>query len=130
MLLLISVVGNIALDTLLKAIFTRPRPDVITPLVTETSFSFPSGHTAVAVALYGMLALLLWQRRHWLVGAVCMMWMLLIGLSRIYLGAHYPSDVVGSLAFSVVWVLMLLLIEDKRAIDTAYDDRAQAHTTA
>ncbi len=103
--LLVSVIGAAALNSLLKLLFARPRPSVFLPLTVEKTYSFPSGHTIAAVALYGFLAILLWQngRRGWalLVGMIVP----LVGLSRVYLGVHYPSDVLGAMALGILWLL-------------------------
>jgi undecaprenyl-diphosphatase len=79
------------------------------PLVTLSSYGFPSGHTMGATLLYGLLALFAWKtlksrpaRFVSLIGA-CLL-ILLIGLTRIYLGAHYLSDVLGALAAGVLWL--------------------------
>jgi len=80
---------------------------VFPPLTTETSYSFPSGHAMAAVAVYGVLALLLWQRgkRGWAVLAGA--WVPLVAISRVYLGVHYPSDVLASLALGTIWLIIV-----------------------
>ncbi|MEJ2747455.1 MAG: phosphatase PAP2 family protein, partial [Anaerolineae bacterium] len=81
-LVLASFGGTFLLNSLLKLLFARPRPNIFPPLVVEHSYSFPSGHTMSAAAVYGLLALLLWQRRRygWAVGAG--LWVPLVALSR------------------------------------------------
>ncbi len=105
--LLASVIGSSLLNMWLKLLFARPRPSVFTPLIAETTYSFPSGHTMGAVSLYGFAAYLLWRQgqRVWAVGAL--LFGLLIAFSRIYLGVHYPSDVIGALAVGVVWLAVV-----------------------
>lgn len=95
-------VGQGFLNNFLKAWFGRPRPgEDYHPLVEERYFSFPSGHTMGSLCIYGFLAYL-WVRRRPrsapLVFTLTTTLVLLIGLSRIYLSAHYPGDVVGGLA--------------------------------
>jgi undecaprenyl-diphosphatase len=102
-----AIGGAVMLSLTLKLLFQRPRPTLFTPLQVETSFSFPSGHTLAAVGLYGFVAMLLWRsgRRAWgmLVGVVPVA----VGISRIYLGVHYPSDVLASLAVGVAWLVLV-----------------------
>lgn len=106
-LVLASFGGALLLNSLLKLLFARPRPNVFPPLTTETSYSFPSGHAMSAVAVYGLLALLLWRRgkRGWAVLAGC--WVPLVALSRVYLGVHYPGDVLASLALGIIWLIIV-----------------------
>ena len=101
--------GAMGFNTLLKLLFARPRPSVFPPLVVESSFSFPSGHTMSAVAFYGLLSLLLWQRNKIGWAVLPGLWVPLVALSRVYLGAHYPSDVLASLAVGTVYLVGLIL---------------------
>jgi undecaprenyl-diphosphatase len=94
---------------LLKLLFARPRPNVFPPLTLETSFSFPSGHTMAAVAFYGLIAILLWRDHHYGWALLPGLWVPLVALSRIYLGVHYPSDVLASLAVGTIWLALILL---------------------
>ena len=96
-----------------KAQFGRPRPDIFPPLVVEHSYSFPSGHTLTAVGVYGFIAVLLWQRGHRWLATLSGIWVFMIALSRVYLGAHYPSDVLASLALGTIMLIIILFI-DKR----------------
>jgi membrane-associated phospholipid phosphatase len=117
-----SVAGATLMDAGLKVLFARPRPDVFPPLVSTNSYSFPSGHTLVAVALYGLLAIFLWrwQHRGWAVASGLLV--LLIGFSRVYLGAHYPSDVLASWTLGTVWLVAVMLVHDwaaKRYVTSA-----------
>jgi membrane-associated phospholipid phosphatase len=107
--LVVSVAGAGLLDFWLKLLFARPRPDIFTPLTTETSYSFPSGHTMSAVALYGFVAYLLWRegQRMWAVLAV--LFGLLISFSRVYLGVHYPSDILGAITLGVLWLAVVIV---------------------
>ncbi len=108
-LLLITMAGSAAFGQGLKALLARPRPDLFAWLTTATSWSFPSGHTLTAVVLGGLVAGLVGRRRRgwrrvalWAAAAV---WTALVGLSRIYLGVHYPSDVVASVVIGGLWLL-------------------------
>jgi membrane-associated phospholipid phosphatase len=102
--------GGSLLNILLKHYFQRQRPVLENPLVTLSSFGFPSGHTMGATLFYGLLALLIahssrwaWSRR---IFAFCGAALLigLVGVSRIYLGAHYLTDVLGAIALGLAWL--------------------------
>jgi membrane-associated phospholipid phosphatase len=91
----------------LKAAFARPRPHIIVPLAVEHTASFPSGHTISAAVFYGYLALQAWHRRHQAIAPLIGVWPVLVGMSRIYLGAHYPSDVLASLALGLLFLILM-----------------------
>ncbi|NMO96513.1 phosphatase PAP2 family protein [Paenibacillus lemnae] len=108
--LFVSVLlGSEVLNLILKLLFQRIRPDV-NRLIEITGYSFPSGHSMAAFSLYGILTYLLWKKisarfgKAVLAAAGAFM-ILCIGLSRVYLGVHYPSDVVGGFAASLAWLL-------------------------
>ena len=111
-LLILSVPGGMLLNAALKQVFQRSRPHFDHPLVTLDSYSFPSGHTAAATLFYGFLMLLLLQRpgqsaaqRSAIVaGAVLMV--LLVATSRVYLGAHYLSDVLAAMLEGMLWLTL------------------------
>lgn len=107
LLVFFSFGGSVVFNSLLKFIFSRPRPTIIPQLIVESSYSFPSGHTIAAVALYGLLAVWLWQQRRWLLATICTLWPLMVALSRVYLGVHYPSDVLASLCVGILWVMAI-----------------------
>ncbi|MDT3425604.1 undecaprenyl-diphosphatase [Paenibacillus forsythiae] len=98
------------LNTLLKDWFHRERPD-IHRIIEETGFSFPSGHSMAAFSVYGALTFLLWRHMRSTAGrvllvAACFLMTAAIGWSRIYLGVHYPSDVIGGYAISCAWLML------------------------
>lgn len=101
--------GGSLLNLLLKHLFHRQRPLLENPLVTLSSFGFPSGHTMGATIFYGLLALFAahsirnWPRR-FLIGCAAAFIITLIGMSRIYLGAHYFTDVIGAIAIGLAWL--------------------------
>lgn len=121
----ISTGGAGLLVELLKVIFQRPRPNVFPPLAVERTYAFPSGHTMLAVSFYG--ALLYWLLRRgadgpprptvrWAGAAGLALLIGAIGLSRIYLGVHWPTDVLAGYAAGGAWLLAcLLLAEELRA---------------
>ena len=117
----ISLVGAAVLNTLLKHIFSRPRPTVCPPLVAETSYGFPSGHAMSAIAFYGLLSLVLWHHRQYGWAIVAGIWVPLVALSRVYLGVHYPSDVLASLTLGTIWLsLVWFVYTDKYALSSTY----------
>ncbi len=114
-LMLSASVGGMLLSTLLKALFARPRPTVVPQLAVVGSTSFPSGHSMAAAAVYLTLGALLartttrWRLRLYYLG-VALALSFLIGLSRLYLGVHYPSDVVAGWAGGALWALLCELV--------------------
>jgi membrane-associated phospholipid phosphatase len=112
--LILSVGGAALLNALLKQLFQRPRPDVVTPVVTARGFAFPSGHTMSSMALACAIVVLSWRlrlRRHWAVALAAMAFAFFVGASRVYLGVHYPSDVLAGwlVSLDLVAVVYLLL---------------------
>jgi undecaprenyl-diphosphatase len=103
----ISFAGAVAINTVLKLLLARPRPALFPPLVAASGFSFPSGHVTAAVAVYGLLAVFLWRQRHRAWAIVSGAWVFVVAVSRIYLGVHYPSDTLGSLAFATLWLMVV-----------------------
>jgi undecaprenyl-diphosphatase len=107
-LLAITMLGVAALDVSLKLAFRRPRPVAFFG-ATPTSYSFPSGHALGSFCFYGILAAILAARARGR-GAKFCVWMAaavlvgMIGFSRIYLGVHYPSDVIAGYCAAAVWV--------------------------
>lgn len=107
--------GSVVLIMLLKSLFARPRPYFEQPLLLEPYYSFPSGHAMEAVVLYGMLAyfamlaLRTWRTRAAVVFGTSLL-VLLIGLSRMYLGVHYFSDVVAGFAAGGAWLSICITV--------------------
>lgn len=97
------------LNQLLKFIFERPRPEEYR-LIQETGYSFPSGHSMVSMAFYGLIAYWIWKnvKKTTLKWVLCILLAVLIigiGTSRIYLGVHYASDVIAGFCFSVAYLI-------------------------
>lgn len=111
--LAVAVPGGMLLNVVLKYIFQRARPSFDDPLLTLATYSFPSGHTVSATLLYGVLAAYLVcmvrtpVARALIVGAACAM-VALVGLSRIYLGVHYLSDVLAAVAEGCAWLAVCI----------------------
>jgi undecaprenyl-diphosphatase len=108
LLLGIATVGGIILNNLLKVGFGRPRPQIFDWGTEVVSWSFPSGHAMSSAVVYGMVAYLAarQQRRHWhrvLTMLAAVMVIALISISRLYLGVHYPSDVIAGVIIGLAW---------------------------
>jgi membrane-associated phospholipid phosphatase len=106
--------GGSLLNILLKNIFARSRPDVL-PIIAETGYSFPSGHAMVALCFYGIAAFLLSRLLPTLRGKVMVfiltgVLVMLIGISRIYLGVHYPSDVLAGYFAGSTWLAVCISV--------------------
>ncbi len=102
-----SFFGAVSMNYLLKQVFARPRPEVFPPLAVEHTYSFPSGHTIASVSLYGLLAVYLWDEGRRAKAFLSAFWILAVAFSRVYLGAHYPSDVLGAMAVGGIWVICM-----------------------
>lgn len=109
MLLLVSTAGGIFLTTVLKAVFRRARPEVFQSGYEASFYSFPSGHATVAVGFYGALTLILAYRLRGIarraIAALGIALVLLIGFSRLYLGVHYPTDILAGYLAAPLWVI-------------------------
>lgn len=108
------------LNLLFKTIFHRVRPDIL-QLVHASGYSFPSGHSMIGVAFYGYLIYLcvLFVKKTWkqFLSALLLLLILMIGISRIYLGVHYASDVIGGFLAGFSWLIIFITLTrtyDKR----------------
>ncbi|MDP3948040.1 MAG: LssY C-terminal domain-containing protein [bacterium] len=121
--LIISVGGGELFVWLTKHILLRPRPPLIYALVPQDGFSFPSGHAFVAIAFYGLLGYFLFRATssRFLKGCAVIVsaaTIVAIGFSRIYLGVHWPSDVLASYASAAAWLTALITaLEIRRRFD-------------
>ncbi len=109
--ILFSIGGTIIINQLLKVLFGRSRPELWEQIITEQSYSFPSGHAMLSSAVAFTAILLLWSTRYrWraVIGGAA--YFLLVSLSRLYLGVHYPSDVIAGWIVSFIWALFLYRI--------------------
>ena len=107
-LVALAVAGGEALDAVLKSEFARPRPHLSDPLATAHGFSFPSGHAMASLTLYGALAYVAARGRDAAVavaiGFAAVALVVAIGISRVYLGVHYMSDVLAAWAAGAAWL--------------------------
>ena len=107
---LINLILVFMLNYILKLIFSRTRPIDIN-IITETGYSFPSGHAMISLAIYGFLAYLLWKSdyKYKKIGvSLLVLLIVLIGISRIYLGVHYTSDVIAGFIVSLGYLLLFI----------------------
>jgi undecaprenyl-diphosphatase len=120
----IASMGGSLLNSLLKTMFARPRPDVVPHLRDVMSLSFPSGHAMTSAAVYltlGALLMRISSRRatRWYCMGVAALATFLVGLSRIYLGVHYPTDVLAGWIIGLSWALLCWIVErvlERRAV--------------
>jgi undecaprenyl-diphosphatase len=133
-LLLVSTVGGFLLTTFLKGVFERARPELFDSDYTASFYSFPSGHAALAVGFYGALTLILaYHLRGFARSAVVgvgVLLVLLIGYSRLYLGVHYPTDVLAGFLAAPLWLIFVgavyvawLSVRGLRAAESRRKDR-------
>jgi len=107
LLFVFAALGGIVLTFAMKAGFARPRPTIVQPLAIVTSYSFPSGHASITAAVYVPVLLILrrrFSRASVLLTLSILLFLLLIGFSRIYLGVHYASDVLAGWAIIASWL--------------------------
>lgn len=107
--LLLTVVGSESFVFIIKLIFHRSRPSLT--LYQEDTFSFPSGHSALAMAVYGFLVYIFWRQTKTKFSKIVILItgliiILLIGFSRLYLGVHYLSDVIAGYVVGVFWMIV------------------------
>ena len=117
----ICIVSNLVIVTilngLLKVLFMRERP-TINQMITENSYSFPSGHSMISMAFYGYLIYLIYNYINnkivrYLFIILLSILIFLIGISRIYLGVHYASDVIGGFCFGIVYIFIFIEVSKK-----------------
>jgi membrane-associated phospholipid phosphatase len=112
------VPGGALLNEVLKYAFHRARPRLEHPLVQLPSYSFPSGHALAATVFYGFAAILLWSYivpRVWriVIGTAIVVVILMVGLSRVYLGAYYPTDVLAGFIEGLAWLSFVGMITNR-----------------
>lgn len=115
LLVLLSVVGGQIFNSALKSLFLRSRPDVVPHLTEVQTPSFPSGHSMMSAVVYLTLGMLLSrlvaQSKHrFYIISTAIILTVLIGISRIFLGVHYPTDVLAGWTAGLTWALICLLI--------------------
>lgn len=116
----IIILGEVVLNNIIKILVGRERPE-IEHLVTENSFSFPSGHTMVAVVFYGLIIYLLNKSKinkkiKILITVFLISLIVLIMISRIYLGVHFTSDVLSGASLSLAYLIYMVDSLEKRKL--------------
>jgi undecaprenyl-diphosphatase len=113
--MLVAVIGGVVLNSLLKLGFNRPRPDLVAPTARIFTPSFPSGHAALSAITYLTIAALLSRttesrtlRLYVMFLAIALTFM--VGVSRIYLGVHYPTDVLAGWCIGAAWALICWVV--------------------
>ena len=119
--LLTGIVGTAGINVVLKHIIQRERPN-INRLIPEKGYSFPSGHSMMSMAFYGMLIFLIFKyvkntALKWTLIVILTILLSTIGITRIYLGVHYPSDVIGGFLVSLTYLFILTEIYNKVKIE-------------
>jgi membrane-associated phospholipid phosphatase len=109
----IACVGAVLINQVMKLFFAKPRPELWTRLISEYSFSFPSGHAVGSMVLYGFIAYLfatgLVQYRRYIYFAASLL-IISIGFSRLYLGVHYPTDIIAGYGVGFLWLMTCLKV--------------------
>ncbi len=114
-LVLAAAVGGQLASTGLKLFFSRPRPDVVPRLAEVQTSSFPSGHSLMSAVVYLTLGALLtqfvqqWRSRVYVFVLACFL-TVVVGMSRVFLGVHYPTDVLAGWSAGLVWALLCWLV--------------------
>jgi undecaprenyl-diphosphatase len=107
----IGIIGGILLAWLLKFAIARPRPPESLHLVESFGSSFPSAHSLYAACL-ACLAIYIHRQhsRYTLIVIGAVVWMLMMGISRVYLGVHFPSDVISGWSISFIWISLWYMV--------------------
>ena len=115
-----DLVGCTVINQTIKHIVRRPRPNVLR-LVEESGYSFPSGHSMISVAFYGLVIYLVYKNVNnkylkWTLITLLSLLILTIGFSRIYVGVHYFTDVVGGFFLALAYLIVYIYIYNKKVI--------------
>ena len=107
----IALAGSALLNLGAKQLFARERPSLWESIHPETTYSFPSGHAMGSMTLAMVLVLLAWRTRwRWWVAIPALAFALSVGVSRVYLGVHYPSDILAGWAAACAWTVLAYLL--------------------
>ncbi len=111
----VGVMSGLWVVSILKAVIARPRPETVyVTTYKPNGLSFPSGHAAGTMLIYGLVAYLalkyLPQPWGWITAALLAVFIFFVGVSRIYVGAHFPTDVIGGWILGVVWLAIVILL--------------------
>ncbi|MCU0542308.1 MAG: phosphatase PAP2 family protein [Oscillatoriaceae cyanobacterium Prado104] len=104
--------GAVGLNLLLKQLFARDRPQLWERVVDVRFYSFPSGHAMISMVIYGLLGYFLvarFPKQKWLICCLTVLLITAIGLSRLYLGVHWPTDIIAGYTAGLVWLIACIL---------------------
>jgi membrane-associated phospholipid phosphatase len=106
--------GGLLINQVMKLFFAKPRPELWARLISEHSFSFPSGHAVGSMVVYGFIAYILSKevpvyRRH--IYGIASILIIAIGFSRLYLGVHYPTDIIAGYGVGILWLNTCLKVK-------------------
>lgn len=113
----LSIISSVILNQTLKNIIMRERPNVLR-LIKQGGYSFPSGHAMISICFYGLLLYfvikhLKSKKLKYLLSSILIFIIITIGLSRVYLGVHYPSDILAGYTLSSIILIILITLTDK-----------------
>jgi undecaprenyl-diphosphatase len=116
-LFIAAVAGGVLLNVLLKQSFDRPRPELVPRLLRVESASFPSGHSLLSAVVYLTLGALLTRlvrgtKARLYIVTTALLLSFIVGVSRVYLGVHYPTDVLAGWTVGLVWAVLCWLVAD------------------
>jgi undecaprenyl-diphosphatase len=138
-LVIVATLGGLVVSSILKWFFERPRPDIVPHLARVYTSSFPSGHSMLSATVFltlgTLLARFVHERRlkaYFLIVAVVLT--MLVGVSRVYLGVHYPTDVLAGWAAGLAWAvacwLVARLLQHRGAVEQEIGDQTDKHRSA
>jgi membrane-associated phospholipid phosphatase len=115
--------GGVFINQGMKLFFAKPRPELWPRLITDPTFSFPSGHAVGSMVVYGFVAYILakeLQQYKLYIYAIASIFIVAIGLSRLYLGVHYPTDIIAGYGIGFLWLTTCLKLDFRfrRSLDT------------
>lgn len=107
----VGISGSVVLGWSLKYLVDRPRPDMMYQMVETYGASFPSAHSLYAAVLASLVWGIVYQKAQAkVIAAVAILWCLAMGFSRVYLGAHFPTDVIAGWSIGLIWIALLWLL--------------------
>ncbi|HLC72999.1 MAG TPA: phosphatase PAP2 family protein [Candidatus Nanoarchaeia archaeon] len=114
---ILASLGNV-FNPIIKTIVGRERPtnDIASILETKADSSFPSGHAMGVIIFYGFLLYLTWKlpfKHKKLISTILIFFIILVGISRVYLGVHWPTDVLGAYIIGLLWLILVITIYQK-----------------
>ena len=109
----LNAFGGAVLSYVLKLAFSKPRPELWPQLISEKTFSYPSGHALGSMVLYGFLSYLfatLYPRYSRAFYSIVTLLILAIGFSRLYLGVHWPTDIIAGYGIGFLWITVCIML--------------------